>query len=569
MGIAPQVHEIITSSEIAETDDDQLFYTKIYLNEELRKKWGIKLDHRAEIFQNLNGATGDVELRSLDADPYVHNTAYGTTPLVIHGNGPSKVLLNSLGNYIAKSWNQKEGCLVCNDSFNLGQKTDSELPRVLLGLFIEHATPFLQEFIGKVYSLNYPKEKIDLFVHSSVEFHKDDIDYFVNDYGNSYRSVKYFRAEDGKKEWHARNLALEHCLKVNCDYYFSVDSDAQIDNRDTLRLLIEKNRTIIAPLLVRQKSMWSNFWGALSTDGYYARSHDYVDLVKGQRTGLWNVPFVNTAYLINGTLLKSKDKFPSFISGLLDPDMAFCKNVRNKGVFMYMSNMENYGHLVNAETFDVTRKHPDIYEIFNNQEDWESRYVHKDYYNVLQPSTKVDMPCPDVYWFPVVTDVFCEHLIGIMENFGQWSSGKNEDDRLAGGYENVPTRDIHMNQVGLEQHWLYFLREYIRPVQEKVFTGYFHDPPKALMNFVVRYHPNEQAFLRPHHDSSTYTINIALNRPGVDYEGGGCSFLRYNCSVVDLKRGWSLMHPGRLTHYHEGLVVTKGTRYIMVSFVDP
>ena len=38
------------------------------------------------------------------------------------------------------------------------------------------------------------------------------------------------------------------------------------------------------------------------------------------------------------------------------------------------------------------------------------------------------------------------------------------------------------------------------------------------MNFVVRYHPNEQAFLRPHHDASTYTVNIALNRPNIDYE---------------------------------------------------
>lgn len=38
------------------------------------------------------------------------------------------------------------------------------------------------------------------------------------------------------------------------------------------------------------------------------------------------------------------------------------------------------------------------------------------------------------------------------------------------------------------------------------------------MNFVVRYHPSEQAFLRPHHDSSTYTVNIALNSPNIDYE---------------------------------------------------
>jgi hypothetical protein len=33
--------------------------------------------------------------------------------------------------------------------------------------------------------------------------------------------------------------------------------------------------------------------------------------------------------------------------------------------------------------------------------------------------------------------------------------------------------------------------------------------------------------------------------------------------------GWLFMHPGRLTHYHEGLYTTKGTRYIMISFVDP
>lgn len=89
------------------------------------------------------------------------------------------------------------------------------------------------------------------------------------------------------------------------------------------------------------------------------------------------------------------------------------------------------------------------------------------------------------------------------------------------------------------------------------------------MNFVVRYRPDEQPSLRPHHDASTYTINLALNRPGLDYEGGGARFIRYNCSVVDTKQGWSLIHPGRLTHYHEGLPTTKGTRYIMISFVDP
>lgn len=40
--------------------------------------------------------------------------------------------------------------------------------------------------------------------------------------------------------------------------------------------------------------------------------------------------------------------------------------------------------------------------------------------------------------------------------------------------------------------------------------------------FVVRYKPDEQPSLMPHHDASTFTINIALNRVGIDYEVSVC-----------------------------------------------
>ncbi len=41
---------------------------------------------------------------------------------------------------------------------------------------------------------------------------------------------------------------------------------------------------------------------------------------------------------------------------------------------------------------------------------------------------------------------------------------------------------------------------------------------RAIMNFVVRYRPGEQDRLRPHHDASTFSVNVALNRPGIDFE---------------------------------------------------
>ncbi|RTG80605.1 uncharacterized protein DC041_0001722, partial [Schistosoma bovis] len=169
---------------------------------------------------------------------------------------------------------------------------------------------------------------------------------------------------------------------------------------------------------------------------------------------------------------------------------------------------------------------------------------------------------------PETLKTFCKHLIEEVENYGQWSTGDNYDPRLEGGYENVPTRDIHMRQIGWEEHWLHVLEKYVHKMQKKLFQGY-DDKPWARMNFVVRYKPDEQPSLRPHHDASSYTINIGLNQPGKDYKGGGIRYNRYNCSIVNTRVGWAVVSPGRVTHLHEGLATTEGTRYIFVTFVNP
>ena len=44
---------------------------------------------------------------------------------------------------------------------------------------------------------------------------------------------------------------------------------------------------------------------------------------------------------------------------------------------------------------------------------------------------------------------------------------------MEGGYENVPTRDIHMNQVNFDKQFLNIIDEYVAPMQEKVFTGFY------------------------------------------------------------------------------------------------
>ena len=76
-----------------------------------------------------------------------------------------QLFLNFLGNYIAGGWNTKIGCGIC-DKVEL--KPDSDLPELLLAIFVGQPTPFFMEFLGKIAALDYPKNKISLWVHNQV-----------------------------------------------------------------------------------------------------------------------------------------------------------------------------------------------------------------------------------------------------------------------------------------------------------------------------------------------------------------------------------------------------------------
>ena len=131
-----------------------------------------------------------------------------------------------------------------------------------------------------------------------------------------------------------------------------------------------------------------------------------------------------------------------------------------------------------------------------------------------------------------------------------------------------------MRQVGLEAEWLHILKQYVTPIQLYTFAGallaaaaacqspdlcslfteknvsrlsfsftmpsrlcagYYHEA-YARMNFVVRYHPQEQDRLRPHHDSSTFTLTVALNQRV--YSGAFSECFRYYCVWTILAHGY-------------------------------
>nr|XP_036864180.1 procollagen-lysine,2-oxoglutarate 5-dioxygenase 2 [Manis javanica] len=551
IGYAPYINRIVQQWNLQDNDDDQLFYTKVYIDPLKREAINITLDHKCKIFQTLNGAVDEVVLKFENGKARAKNVFYETLPVAINGNGPTKMEY-TIHNFECEA-------IATYQYF-------SHLYCLIFSLIFDFLN-MLQEV-----------------------YHEKNIKAFFDKAKHEISTIKIVGPEENISQAEARNMGMDFCRQdENCDYYFSVDADVVLTNPKTLKILIEQNRNIIAPLVTRHGKLWSNFWGSLSPDGYYARSEDYVDIVQGNRVGIWNVPYMANVYLIKGKTLRSEmNERNYFVRDKLDPDMALCRNAREmtlqrekdsptpetiqmlsppKDVFMYISNRHEFGRLLSTANYNTSHYNNDLWQIFENPVDWKEKYINRDYSKIFTENI-VEQPCPDVFWFPIFSEKACDELVEEMEHYGQWSGGKHHDSRISGGYENVPTDDIHMKQIDLENVWLHFIREFIAPVTLKVFAGYY-TKGFALLNFVVKYSPERQRSLRPHHDASTFTINIALNNVGEDFQGGGCKFLRYNCSIESPRKGWSFMHPGRLTHLHEGLPVKNGTRYIAVSFIDP
>lgn len=76
-----------------------------------------------------------------------------------------------------------------------------------MALFIEKAVPFLEEYFDLIVAIDYPKKKIDLFIHNAVEYHSDVVNAFIETFSSQYASIKTILPSDNIGEHDARDLA--------------------------------------------------------------------------------------------------------------------------------------------------------------------------------------------------------------------------------------------------------------------------------------------------------------------------------------------------------------------------
>lgn len=396
-------------------------------------------------------------------------------------------------------------------------------------------------------ALDYPKDKIEVTVFSDRKINHSYLHQMMSE-KEAYQYLRY---------------------KNEADYLYFIYADYILQSTPVLNDLLRAKKDITSAFMLKPDSVFSNFWGAVSESGWYKRSEDYLDIVERKKIGIFEVPFINGNILITKECYSRNDDITREHKDW-ELDMNICFNFRTNGEKMHIVNFQNYGFI---EETNITKKE-------NLLGSWDGgNYLHPKFqeffmaYQADRENVKTDIfksLGPDIWQFPIFKEEFCDYLIEMAEKKNDWSKGiytsKTEIDPRLGAIENYPTQDIHLKQLGLHDWWLNkVVGEYFRAALGHLYN---YKTKGYNISFIVKYTPDGQSKLEPHHDASSYTTNIALNHYGKDYTGGGCNFVHKKVECIGNLKGHLILHPGRITHYHEAYPVQTGTRYILVSFND-
>ncbi|XP_062846901.1 procollagen galactosyltransferase 1 [Trichomycterus rosablanca] len=240
-------------------------------------------------------------------------------------------------------------------------------PRVLLGLICRNSAHSLPYFLGAIERLNYPKERIAIWV--ATDHNDDNTTYMLRDWLINVQKLYHYvewrpkeqpRAyddEEGPKHWtnhryahvmKLRQAVLESAREMWADYLMMVDCDNLLTNPNVLWELIKENKTIIAPML-ESRAAYSNFWCGMTSQGYYKRTPAYIPMRKQVRKGCFAVPMVHSTFLIDlrkeaSRLLAFHPPHPDY-TWAFDDIIVFAFSARMADVQMFVCNKETYGFL--------------------------------------------------------------------------------------------------------------------------------------------------------------------------------------------------------------------------------
>lgn len=162
------------------------------------------------------------------------------------------------------------------------------------------------------------------------------------------------------------------------------------------------------------------------------------------------------------------------------------------------------------------------------------------------------------HYTKIYTPDICTFIINECEKYAEKNGGWTIKR-----HDNYPTTDLPVEKISSIFN---LILQTMKTVISKIKISYGLDD-KMIINFrdlfVVKYSTNAQKSLDMHHDGSFLSFNILLSDKN-DFEGGGTYF--DDGLISNLEQGDILVHSSRIKH--AGLQITKGTRYLLVGFLN-
>ena len=166
---------------------------------------------------------------------------------------------------------------------------------------------------------------------------------------------------------------------------------------------------------------------------------------------------------------------------------------------------------------------------------------------------------PDILLIPFWKSGFCGALIDAAESAGGFEPYPPDVSNNA-----APGQELRIDRIDRQfaQRLEADLRQRLVPALQAHWWPL--KPGKTRMPFVLRYSPETQAGMDPHHDAALVSLAMPLN---ADYEGGRLTFPRQHWDSREVEEGTFIAFPGRVSHVHWVTPVSAGLRYALTVWI--
>lgn len=255
---------------------------------------------------------------------------------------------------------------------------------VLLAILARNKAHTLPYYLRCLDNLDYDKKSITVYINTNNN--DDDTETILRNWAkrneDTYNKIIFEShhvdslSSENPHAWHgARFRALgairqQSMLKTKeygLDYYFVVDCDNFIAP-ETLRVLVQEDKPIIAPMLLAKPKLgdsYSNYFCDIDPVGLYKDHEDYYKILLKQKTGSFKVPVVHCTYLVNAEHI---DKL-RYVDGTdMWEFVIFSTSARNSGVDQYICNKQDFGFLLHPpENITLAEEAALVKQLFNQE----------------------------------------------------------------------------------------------------------------------------------------------------------------------------------------------------------